>query len=318
MDPASEIADDVHPVKRPGMLVLLAGIFTSLGTLAGLYALNIVAPDVNVMGWYADGVIPIGAILVGFIAGSGYGVASWLTGSKIGSGLMWKILFLQIGCYFLAQYVEFLILRNANALPPAVTFWEYFDVITRSFAWEDHGKPGQPFGVWGYGMRAFEIAGFALSGLIAPTILFSVPYCDACQIYMRTEDLGRLPAGVTVRKIKKKDTEGQQAYAAEQQAALQQGQQHLEALLATVGANDPQRFVQLIHEHAPRKKEIEAQTTRLAVSLQRCRGCHCGNLVVKLNAGHGKEIVVTDVSKTALPPDFVRNVVMYRADLRAS
>ena len=315
MDPASDIAEEVHPVKRPGILVLLAGIFTTLGTLAGMYALDMVAPDVHPMGWYADGVIPVGAILVGFVAGSGYGVASWLTGSKIGRGLMWQILFLQIGGYFLAQYVEFLLVRGA--LPAGVTFWEWFDVITRAFAWDNHGKPGQPFGAWGYAMRVLEIAGFALSGLLAPAILFAVPYCDACQIYMRTDDLGRLPAGVKVRKVKSKDTAGQQAYTAEQQAAFEQGKKHLEDLLTAVSANEPLRFAQLIHEHAPRKKEIEAQTSRLAVSLQRCRGCHSGNLVVKMNSGHGKQIVVTDIAKVTLTPEFVRNVIMHREDLRS-
>lgn len=71
-----ETLPETPPVKRPGLFVLLAGSATSVGTLGLLFVLNAACDDLNVMGWYADGIIPAGAALVGLIAGSGYGLAS--------------------------------------------------------------------------------------------------------------------------------------------------------------------------------------------------------------------------------------------------
>lgn len=314
MDETFDTAEETAYIKRPGLLVILAGIGTSLGTLASLYVLEQMAPAVNVMGWYVNFIIPGGAMLVGFLAGSGYGFASWLTGAKIGKGLMLQVLLLQVACYFLAQYVTFLLLN----LPPGLSFWNYFDFTTRAFAWDNHGKPGTPFGVWGYAMRTLEISGFSLSGLLAPAILFSVPYCDACQIYMRTRDLGRLPAGIVPRKLKKKDTVGEEAYVNEQKAALEEGKTRIEELLTAVANHQPQQFAELLHRFSARRKEIDSHTSRVVVTLHHCRCCHQGTLVLKLNSGHGEQIVITDLAQAALEPEFVRSFMLHQEDLRSS
>ena len=49
------------------MITLLAGIATSVLALFSVYLINTKAPDVNVMGWYANYVIPVGALLVGAV-----------------------------------------------------------------------------------------------------------------------------------------------------------------------------------------------------------------------------------------------------------
>ncbi|MCP4287916.1 MAG: hypothetical protein GY792_26345, partial [Gammaproteobacteria bacterium] len=65
-----------------------------------------------------------------------------------------------------------------------------------------------------------EILGFAIGGIIAPAILYTMPYCNKCQVYMRSQELGLLPAGVVPKKIKKKDTAAQQAFQQQMQEAL--------------------------------------------------------------------------------------------------
>ena len=99
---------ETRRVNRPGLLVLTAGILTGMLTLAALYFLNIVFEEFHAMGFYINGVIPFGAILVGMLAGSGYGIASWLSGAKISGGLLVMVIALQIAVYFFAQYVEYL------------------------------------------------------------------------------------------------------------------------------------------------------------------------------------------------------------------
>src|SRR5438105_15575156 len=60
--------------------VLLCGLATTALTLLGVYALNRVAPDFNIMGWYANKILPMGSMLVGIAASSGYGIAAWPSG----------------------------------------------------------------------------------------------------------------------------------------------------------------------------------------------------------------------------------------------
>lgn len=199
-------------------------------------------------------------------------------------------------------------------LPPGapLTFWEYFDITTRAFAWDNHGKPGEPFGVWGYGMRALEIAGFALGGLIAPAILFAVPYCDRCQIYMRSKELGMFPAGLVPRKIKKRDTAAQEAYDRELQEAFVQGSKLLERLLEAAKAGNAPDFANLLKDYAPQKKEIGKLTARITLTLQHCRLCASGTLVARLVTGQGNNISTEELGRTPVDATFVRNLQALR------
>jgi hypothetical protein len=306
---AADFADE--RVKRPGVLVLMAGVGTSMATLALLYVLNIVSPELHVMGMYANGIIPVGAMLVGLVAGSGYGIASWLTGAKIGKGLMFQIVLLQLLVYLFSQYVDFLVIKNLVG-NGQISFWEYFDLRTRAFAWDNDGGPIEPFGVWGYGMRALEMTGFSLCAMIAPAILFAVPYCEACQVYMKSKELGLLPAGIAPRKIKKKDTEGQQAYEEELQHALESGQQRMETLLESVNEKDASRFVDLLSEHTDYKKAIGKQTSRLAVTLEHCKHCQAGRVVLKLQTGFGENQTVTELARVDVQAGFTRDVMSFQ------
>ena len=310
-----DFADDFseHRVKRPGLLVLMSGVGTSVATLVLLYVVNLITPELHVMGWYANGIIPVGSMLVGLVAGSGYGIASWFTGAKIGKGLLFQIVLLQLLAYMFSQYVDFLIVKAAvGNLNLQISFWEYFDLTTRAFAWDNDGKPAEPFGAWGYGMRALEMSGFSLCAMIAPAILFAVPYCEACQIYMKSTELGLLPAGIAPRKVKKKDTEGQQTYEEDLKLAMESGQTRMETLLESVNEKDPRQFVDLLSEHADNKKAIGKQTSRLTVSLEHCKQCQAGRVVLKLQTGFGENQSVTELARVDVEAEFTRDVMSFR------
>ncbi len=204
-------------------MVLAWGMATSLLTLFGVHWLNSQDSDFHIMGWYADYIIPAGAIIVGLAASSGYGLSSWFSGIKITKRLIWIILGLQVVVYFIAQYIEFshLHLLHENGKP--VGFFEYYDLMARSFAWKkDHGEGhGEPLGMWGYFFRGLEILGFAGGSLIVPAVLIKAPYCAACQRYMRTRMMGIVAASVPLKKLKKNDTTGLQAHQAEQNEAFE-------------------------------------------------------------------------------------------------
>src|SRR5438477_13077316 len=74
--------------------------------------------------------------------------------------------------------------------------------MTRSFRFESHGTPGEPLGVWGYGVRALALLGFVGGGLAGPILLKAKPYCEACRSYKRTTEVARIPAAAPRKKSK--------------------------------------------------------------------------------------------------------------------
>jgi hypothetical protein len=88
-------------------MVLSSGLLTGLAVLGGLLWLGERAPDFNPMGRYVLFIIPFGAVLVGIVAGLGYGLASFWSGRRITRPLMVVILLLQAVVYVLAHWVDF-------------------------------------------------------------------------------------------------------------------------------------------------------------------------------------------------------------------
>lgn len=297
--------------ERSYLPVILSGLATTALALAGIYLLEVSGSDFNIMGWHADYVLPVGALIVGVVAASGYGLASWFSGVKISRALLWTVLALQIGAYFAAQYIEF---RNLHLVHRAdqspVGFLEYYDAVARSFAWkQDNGTAGKPIGAWGYLFCGLEVAGFVAGGLIVPMVLRKAPYCAECQRYMKTRQLALVPASVPGRKVKKSDAAGQAAYQAEQQQAFASGQQTVAAIQQLAVANSAADFQKKMEELRPGKKSAAKLPGRLAVQLVHCKRCYAGNFIVKLFTGQGKHIKQTEVARADLHSEFVRSIV---------
>lgn len=294
--------------SKTSLPVLGAGLATTALALLGVWAANQASDDFNIMGWYGYYVIPAGALLVGLVAGSGYGVASWMTGVRISRNLLLAVLFLQVAAYFVAQYIEFRHLMSTYG-GEGVGFFEYFDATTQSFAFKSKdGSPGDAMGGWGYIFRILEIAGFAFGGMIAPLILRAKPYCENCQIYMRTRSLALLPAGVKPQKIKKKDTEGQASFQQEHDAAWERGMAELEELRRAATEGKTSRFNEILEAHQPNQKEIGKLTTRITVSLSACPSCHAGQLNATQLSGQGDKIVREDLGASEVNPGLAREV----------
>jgi len=296
--------------EQSHLLVLVSGLVTTGLALLGVYVLDARTEDFHIMGWYANYILPIGAILVGVAASSGYGLASWFSGIKITRSLLWLILALQLLAYFAAQYIEFKslhLVHRSTGVP--VGFIEYFDKTARLFAWkQDNGSPGTPMGVWGYAFRGLEILGFAAGGLIVPLVLRKQPYCQTCQRYMRTRQLGLVPASVPVKKVKKSDTTGLAAYEAEQQQALDRGKQTVETLQQHAAGAKAADFQKILAELQPGKRTAAKLPGRFSLQLVHCNRCYAGRFVVNLLLGQGKNIKQTEVGTTELNSEFARAI----------
>ncbi|HEX9952819.1 MAG TPA: hypothetical protein VGB53_13685 [Rubricoccaceae bacterium] len=293
-----------RPAPAVSLPVLVGGALTTVLTLMVSYWLS-VRFGFNAMGLYGWYVLPIGAFLVGLLAGSGYGIVSWGTGFRIGRNTLWIVLALQILAYAGAQVAEYQALASTGMPLPA--FGPYFDVITRDIRFEDdEGVVGQPLGAWGYGVRGLELLGFVGGALLIPTGIRSKPYCETCGRYMKTRQLGMLPASVKERRMWRKPDDEKAAYAADQETAFAQGQTVHDGLFALAGAGNAPAFADAVRLMKDSTKDAGKLPTRLVVHLSACPTCRLGMLSSQVMRVQGRHVSTSFLASAPVAPEVVR------------
>ena len=262
-------------------IVTAAGAATTLVALAVVFAL---AHDgTNIMGWYANYVIPAGALLVGAVAASGYGIAAWYSGLKMTRGLVWSVVGQLLLSYFIAQYEEY-----RHMVPGGeIGFFAWFDAMTRAFSFANHdGTPGSPFGAAGYAMRALEVGGFIAGGWLVPAALRSKPYCDPCRTYRRSKQIALIPGGF----------------------ANDRGSDGFVAVYTAAAATDRAAFDRAIAEYGPLsdKRAATKASSRISVSTVRCPRCADGFLSAVRLEGQGNRMARFTLPSQPLSGDAMR------------
>ena len=271
--------------------VLAGGVASTALSLVGVFFLS--RSGTNIMGWYANYILPVGALVVGMVASSGYGIAAWLLGCKISGRLVWSVVALLLCGYAAAHYLEFRLLISDDAIGDdgmPFSFWSYFDFATRNFRWEEHGKEGDALGLLGYGLRGLELCGFLGGGALIPLALRKKPYCDACARYKRSPLVAILPAGEKPGFLGRA-----QAGEAERGAALLQGaRQGLNAIFVAARTREPLATREAMNLHGPlrHKRTTEKLAARIRVYLVHCPTCCTGALRADMVTGHGKQIQI--------------------------
>jgi hypothetical protein len=319
--------------KRP-MAVVACGVLSTALVLLGVYVVQAYENE-NIMGWYANYVIPAGAIIVGLAASTGYGIASWATGVKIRRGLLGVIVGLQLFAYFAAHYIEFrshgvLVYKSSMR---AVTFPEYFHLTTTNLAWKSerrsdstpdigrHYRGGVPvnggqedeetgtaLGGLGYLVRLGELLGFVGGSLIVPVALLGHPYCELCQLYMKRKSLVWIPAsekGGFMPKLGK----AKQENVALQQQVMEEGQRQLEQACAAATGADVAGFRERLAALKVGSKKAKSLPARFHLQLVRCTCCSSGHLEPSIVSGRGRSTHTQKLGSMALSPEFVRAYV---------
>jgi hypothetical protein len=293
--------------KSRAVVVLIAGVFTTLLALVGVWALSTYG-DENIMGWYGNYVIPAGAILVGLVASSGYGLASWITGVKIRKKLLLTILLLQFLAYWGAQYAEFAAMGTLveKSTGKVLTFARYYHLNAVNFAWKKKYGEGNeaPLGELGYCFKLLEIIGFVGGSLLVPIGLMKAPYCELCQVYMKKKRLAVLPA-ITARKPKKKDPADVAATKAEHQAAMEAATRQVAHLGQLAEAADAEAFRENMKTLQPGRKQAQKLPRRTTLDLVHCRGCVSGYLLPAMEVGKGNKVQRVEMAKVHVGREIV-------------
>jgi len=298
------MTDAVAAPRRSFLPVLLGGLVTTGLALIGVYALSSGPDGIYIMGLYVSYVIPYGALFVGLVAASGYGIAAWFGGYRISGSTLWLVAGVQFAAYLAAQYVEY---RQIGAGLPFMT---YFDLATRNFAFEsDSGGMGRSLGMWGYGIRLLEVIGFVGGSVVVPMLLQGRPFCVSCGRYMRTKTLGLLPASAPQRRVEPEDVEGRAALEAEQGAAMERGLATQATLLQSASeATAPERTAEALRALRTAHPGADKLPARIQVKLTRCPACSTGHLKTVLVTGQGSEIEWKDLASVPVPAALVRMV----------
>jgi hypothetical protein len=306
-------------VKQPGLMVVLGGLVTTAIALA-LVALVGYATDgeFNLMGFFIWYIVPLSAIGVGFVGGIGYSIVSWLRGIRVAGVLLAAVLLLMIVGYFGAHYAQYRVLDPRWEDGSKVGYWTYFDFETRMITFTDtdsssrNKKEPEPLGAWGYGVRAVEVAGFSLGGLIPLLILRTRPFCEACQRYMKTQALCTIPAAPAVGKALRKKTADDVAAAMEQSTVAERAAATLEQITRAVVTGDVAAFAEIVEPLKAHSKEAAKRLKRIEVRLCHCPTCSAGYFRVVAAAGKGDKTNREDLTPIPAEAEFLHQVVQIR------
>ena len=179
-------------LRRPGVVVYLCGIATSVLTIFAVKWGNM--HDVYPMGWFVNGILPAGAILIGIVSGLGYAVGSRLLHVKLGGWFLALMFATGVVDYFAVQYLTYTSVIAAARVPAeAYPFIDYLRDSAEQMSFrERHGgnRPGSPLGLWGYCFQLLIVLGFAFGAMIPSLVVFGMKYCHRCQVYLRKHRIG--------------------------------------------------------------------------------------------------------------------------------
>ena len=288
-------------LRQPGLIVYLCG----LGTSALALWLVQIANDngENIMGWYANGIIPAGALIVGIASGLGYAVGSRILNVKLSKAFVFGMITTAIIDYFAAQYLTYLSLVERLHIPPErYGFIDYLREISEgmSFKSRNSGEPGSPLGGWGYLYKLLEIGGYSVGAMLPSMMVFGMPYCKNCQHYLKKHRSGHLHSPEQWSVVKKlKSKERLPALQAAIQALTARANQFT-APIAAAPLAETEAAVALLDQTI--QKDAAA---RITYTLKKCPRCDAHHLQLDLtNFTVDKKVANTTVAKidkTELP-----------------
>lgn len=221
------------PERSPGLLVYACGIGTTVLVVVLVQALNSV--EFNAMGLYANGILPVGAILVGVLSGTGYALGSRLLNVKLSKGFVIGMIATGVGDWFALQYFEYAsLLEQYHYAPTGLGFIDYLTqtATSMSFARAGSSAEGVELGRAGYLFKALELGGFALGTMVPSWTLFAMPYCRRCRYYLKVEQTSFLTSQLSHAEAMKLDRFGLKKPA--RTAALAEAQRDVQLRAAQV------------------------------------------------------------------------------------
>jgi hypothetical protein len=173
-------ADKQILVATLGMMSsLLTGIILGLIEVYSGYALY------SWMFWF---VIPVGALLAGFGAASGYYAGAMLFHQKPAGGILFNMVAASVSAFFIVHYIPYyMLVVDGIRVKETISFWQYFDMDVRNTSLSSFRggvSTGELGSFWGYAYAGLQLLGFSVGGFAVFGWLSENPYCEKCSRYL--------------------------------------------------------------------------------------------------------------------------------------
>lgn len=273
------MAGTEKPLREPGLIVYLSGLGTSAFVLWLVHYLN-ESQQFNIMGWYVNGILPAGAIIVGVISGLGYAVASRWLHAKLSRAFVVCMLATALVDYVAAQYLTYLnVLDQHHIQPEQCSFLDYTRVICEGMAFKDraNGKPGDPLGAWGYLFKLLEMSGYVAGAVMPSAVVFGMPYCKRCQKYLAVHRIRQIQSSNSWEDVKRLNKKVRGDALQETMKTLVARAMQIAAPLATASLSDTDAMISAL-DNSDRKDAA----ARVTFTLKKCPTCEAHVVEISL------------------------------------
>lgn len=134
-------------------------------------------------------IVPVGAILTGLAAASGYYFGSLYFHTRPNALLFLQMVLIAGLTFFLIYYLEYstLVLDDGRRASDIIPFSRYFNlaITTAHYRFGRAARDVGEIGDAGYWFAAVQFVGFLLGGISIFVILLDHPVCDSCKKYFR-------------------------------------------------------------------------------------------------------------------------------------
>lgn len=138
-------------------------------------------------------VIPVGALLSGFAAASGYYFGAKVFNHRPTRLMLFNMISVAVTTYFLLNYLNYSFMEvKGQPVSELIPFSQYMDVVLNHQSMEFRirgaklGETGE-LGSFGYVTAVLQVLGFAVGGLCVYGHLRSAPFCGACGKYFKKQ-----------------------------------------------------------------------------------------------------------------------------------
>jgi hypothetical protein len=170
------------------MIATYSGVASTVAVAALLVFVEL-RYDIAIYG-YLYGPFPVGALLAGLVAASGYYLGARLASYQPGKLFLANILAVSGGNFFLIYFFDYWFgEQDGQRVRTLISFPAYllFELTHTTLTSGTNDTDPTHLGAWGYLYGVGLILGFAAGGLIVWAIIRSMAYCTHCCLYMKKQ-----------------------------------------------------------------------------------------------------------------------------------
>lgn len=136
---------------------------------------------------FLGGLIPVGALITGAAAASGYAFGGLFFHEKVSRTLLFQMMAIAAATQFTIYFLDYqmLMLEDGRHVSDLVAFNEYLMAVLTKSHYSLKGHDIGELGAFGYLVGAVQFIGFLAGGMGVYGYLAARPFCQSCNLYLQ-------------------------------------------------------------------------------------------------------------------------------------